>query len=386
MPLRGFYFFNFAALGALFPFLPLLLSSRGMGPDEIRWVMVLIPTTNLIVPPLWGSLADAARARLPLLRIACLGSALTVLLLLVSQGFWGHVAAIGALSLFRAPLISLGDATVYDALGGHRANFSVVRVWGSVGFALFVLLPGLAEGVHQVQVVVMSTALILLAAGLSTIPLKAPPIRREHHILAQTWRIMLRPAVLLALLSSAVYYGAHSMYDAWFSLHLRQIGHSDRFIGLAWSIGVLAEIVLMLLAPRFIHGIGSGVLLTLCAVIAVVRWSSLSLVTGEGAVMFSQILHAITFGLWYLSLVKFAQERAPDHLRTSLQSFTAAFMGLGMVVGYIGGGEVMDRYDGHELFRIAAFVAAGAVLLYVISLVVHRSETSSIDGAKDDAS
>lgn len=379
LPLRGFYFFNFAALGALFPFLPLLLSSRGMSPDEIRWVMVLIPLSSLIVPPIWGSLSDSLRARLPLLRLACLGSCLTSLLLLVSSGFWGHLAAVGILSLFRAPLSSLGDATAYAALGGRRANFSKVRVWGSVGFALFVLVPGLAQGAYQIPIVVVTTSIILLSAGLSTLPLEAPALKRERRILAQTAKILLKPAVLLVLLSSAFYYTAHAMYDAWFSLHLRQIGHSDWFIGTAWSIGVVAEITLMLLAPRFIHRVGSSTLLTLCAAVAAGRWAALSVAVDHLTVLLSQLLHAITFGLWYLSLVKFAQERAPAHLRTSLQSFAAAFMGFGMVCGYLAGGEAMARGSGPLVFRVAALVASGALVLYVVALLAQRLEAAPID-------
>lgn len=384
LPLRGFYFFNFAALGALFPFLPLLLSSRGMSPEEIRWVMVIIPVSSLVVPPIWGSLSDTLRARLPLLRIACLGSCLTSLLLLVSSGFWGHIAALGVLSLFRAPLSSLGDATAYDALGGRRANFSVVRVWGSIGFAIFVLIPGLAEGPYQIPIVIVTTAIILFSAGLSTLPLEAPALKREGRILAQTAKILLKPAVLLVLLSSASYYTAHAMYDAWFSLHLRQIGHSDQFIGAAWSIGVVAEITLMLLAPRFIHRIGSSTLLTLCAAVATGRWAALSVAADHVTVLLSQLLHAITFGLWYLSLVKFAQERAPARLRTSLQSFAAAFMGLGMVCGYLAGGEAMARGSGPLVFRAAAMVSAGALVLYCVALLVQRLETSPIDDDEEE--
>ena len=70
LPLRGYYFFTYAALGGLFPFLPLLLSSRGLVPSEIAWIMVMIPATNLAVPPIWGAAADALRARLRLLQLA----------------------------------------------------------------------------------------------------------------------------------------------------------------------------------------------------------------------------------------------------------------------------------------------------------------------------
>lgn len=374
--LRGFYFFNFGALGALFPFLPLLLSSRGLAPAEVTRIMAVIPLFNLVVPPLWGAAADGLKARLPALRLACLGSFGATLALAPEAGFWGSIGAVALMSFFRAPLTSLGDAAAYEVLGGRKVDFSTVRVWGSIGFALWVMLPGLVEGPRQNLTVVVSTAAIFLLAGASTLTLPAPTMRRERRVLAQVGRILRRPAVVLFLIASAVYYSGHAAYDACFSLHLRALGMSDQFIGLAWSVGVIGEIGLMLLAPRFIHRVRSSALLTGCAVAAALRWGLLSLLTQPSALLAVQLLHAVTFGLWYLSLVKFAQERAPDHLRASLQSITLAAMGLGMVLGYLLGGEVLERSGGERLYQMAAAAAAVAVLLYGATLFFQRREGS----------
>jgi len=110
LALAGFYFLNYGALGALFPFLPLLLSARGLSAVQISWAMTLNPASNLLAPPLWGSLADARHARVALLRIASAACGLASLLFLPEMGFAGAMLAVGALSFFRAPLPSLSDA------------------------------------------------------------------------------------------------------------------------------------------------------------------------------------------------------------------------------------------------------------------------------------
>ena len=45
-----------------------------------------------------------------------------------------------------------------------------------------------------------------------------------------------------------------------------------------------------------------------------------------------------------------------------------------MVLGYLFAGVVMERYDGFTLFRAAAVAAAVALVLYVLSLLMHKME------------
>ena len=57
--LSSFYFFYFAALGALVPFWGLYLQDRGFSALEIGQLMAVIMGTKIIAPNLWGWIADA---------------------------------------------------------------------------------------------------------------------------------------------------------------------------------------------------------------------------------------------------------------------------------------------------------------------------------------
>jgi hypothetical protein len=356
--------------------------------------MVLIPAANLVVPPVWGALADMLNARLVLLRFASLGCAGSVLLLLPAWSpdtvLWGSLFAVGVLSVFRAPLASLADAAVYSALDGRRASFGLVRVWGSVGFLLCVLTLGLLEGSLHPPLLLGATSGVYLASGLSLLPMRNPPYLRERGVVRQTLRVLAHTPMLLFLAGSALYYMGHATYDAYFSLHARALGHGDDLVGMAWAVGVGVEVFVMLLAPRVMGRLRSGTLLTFCAAVAGTRWLLLSTLTGRVELLALQSLHGVTFGLWYLSLVQFIQNRAPERLRTSLQSTTLSAMGLGMVTGYLGGGALMKGWGGRRLYRAAACCAGGAVPLYVGSVLTDprppvEPEASSGDRAAPPA-
>jgi hypothetical protein len=386
LPLRAFYFFSFGALGALFPYLPLLLAARGLDASQISWVMVLLPVSNLLVPPIWGGVADAIRARLPLLRLASFGCGLAVLLLLPEWGLAGSLIAVGVLSIFRAPLTSLADAATYNLMGGVNVDFSRVRVWGSVGFAVCVLSLGLMKGSLNPVVLLSATCAIYILSGLSLLPLRSPgDLSREREVLRQTVQVLRRVPILLYLLANTIYYAGHSTYDVYFGLHMKALGFDDSFVGTAWAVGVGVEIGVMLLAPAFLHRARSGLLLAFSASVAGLRWALLSIFVGRWSLLAIQPFHGVTFGLWYLSMVKYIQTRAPERLRTTLQAVSVACMGGGMVIGYLSGGQLFHQAGGGVLYRFSSCAAGAAMLLYLLSAGV-RDKTRGCPGNSVDSS
>jgi MFS transporter, PPP family, 3-phenylpropionic acid transporter len=363
--LRVFYFLNFGGLGALFPFLPLLFSARGLTTTQISWVMSLIPLSNLFMPPLWGTIADALHARVVLLRLASFASGLTALLLLPDWGFGGAALGLGIFTLFRSPLPSLADAATSAAMGTRQVGFGRVRVWGSFGFALCVLIIGWLDGSHRPAVLFGVTCVIYVLSAVVTFGLRTPPLQREHGIVREALRHVTRPAMLLLLAGNVSYYFGHAIYDGFFSLRLRQLRFGDGFISHAWAIGVAAEIGVMFLAPRLLQRWRASTLLVLSAACAIGRWVGLSHAEAPWAVLALQTLHGVTFGLWYLSLVRHVQAIAPERLRASLQSIALSMFGLGSILGYLIAGRVFERFGSGRAFLLAAAGAAVALLLYL---------------------
>ncbi len=362
--LRTFYFFNYGALGAFFPFLPLLLALRGLTPIQISWVMVIVPLFNLLIPSLWGGISDAIRARVLFLRLASIGSGLTALLLLFPWGFIGSMFSVAIFSFFRAPLASLIDSTTCASMAGQKADFGRVRVWGSIGFGVFVLAIGYHNGSNSPLFLIIVTCITYCLAGLTTMFLHSSPLQREKGILNQVKHYIARPSMLLFLLGNAFYYLAHAVYDAFFSLHLKHIGFSDPLIGKAWAIGVAAEIVAMFITPPLLLKAPSALLLCVCAVASIIRWSMMSVAYQASTVLLLQALHGITYGLWYLSIVEFVQAAVPEKMRTSIQAISLSATGLGAVIAYLIGGRLFQHVSSSATFYLAAGSSVVSLALY----------------------
>lgn len=361
-------------MGALFPFLPLLLEERGLAPDRIAQIMVLGPVANLFVPAIWGVLADVLHARIQLLRLACAGAALSALLLLPAKTTLACMLAMAAFSFFRTPISALSDAIAWNPAEGRRGEYGHVRVWGSVGFAGAALLLGQLRRSIDASVIVAATSAAYMIAAALTFPLRTAPVERTVGVLRHAAAIVLRPQVGVFLVATAAYYTAHGAYDAFFSMHLRTLGFGDGFIGVAWAWGVAAEIAVMTAAPRIVSRVPAGWLLVGCSAVAVARWLLLAQVHGAAPLLATQTLHGVTFGLWYLALVDFTQSRAPDHLRTSLQSVVAAALSVGMIGGYLAGGSALASGGGKLLFLLAAIASSAAFAGYLAAVLLARTE------------
>jgi MFS transporter, PPP family, 3-phenylpropionic acid transporter len=382
--LRVFYFFHFGALGALFPFLPLLFARRELRADQISWIMVLIPLASMTVPPLWGILADAFQARAKLLRIASVGSACSLFLLVPAKGVLQHMLAMAVFCFFRSPLVSLADAIAHAALADKGERFANIRIWGSVGFALFALLSGQLKSSSHVMLLLMLSGASYLLSAAAAFGVKSPRTAKEPWIFGRTLKQLKEPTMPLLLLATAIYYSGHATFDVYYGLHLKNLHFDDSFVGLAWATGVAVEIALMMVAPRILKNTPSAHLLAFSGIIAALRWYCLSQATSALGLLSIQPLHGVTFGLWYLSLVKTIQDNAPEALRASLQSFVLSAMGLGMMAGYLVGGRIFEFYDGRMLYLAATGSATLAALLYATMAFLQSRLKAQDTGFKGD--
>lgn len=341
-----------------------MLEGRGFSSREIAWVMVLSPVCNALVPPLWGLLADLYSARVALLRLAVLGSAAGALALAPAETLPAVLLAMAAYCFFRAPIFPLADVAAHVALPGQGARFATIRVWGSAGFAAFAAVAGALEASRTPLLLCGLAAAAYLVSTAGTLHLPSARLARRPGLLREVGPVVTAPAFLLLAAGNALHYVAHGAYDVYFGLYVRAAGHGDPFLGLAWVVAVSAEVGLMLVAPRLFGRARTSVLLAVGSGAAAVRFLLLGSVTGVFGLLAAQTLHALSFGLWYLSMVKHVQDSAPEHLRTTAQGAAQAAMGLGMIVGYLGGGEIFGAFGGARLFQAAAGAASLAVGCY----------------------
>ncbi len=367
-----FYACNFAVLGVWIPYWPLYLSVHGHGASDIGLLLSLSLVVKLLGPPLWGGLADQGSRHWVIVG-SSFAAALFSLLFFYGENFPLLLTGVLAFSLLQNAQISLVEATTLETIQRHNAvrrfgpvkpvplEYGRIRVWGSWGFILFAL--GLGPIIDRWGLALVPWALfgLLLASALSALFLPREEPRPLTDEVAPA--LFSRPSVRWFYLAAILMQFSHGAYYGFLSLHLADHGFSRGAIGLIWTVGVGAEVLLLRHSGALLARLGVSRVLSLSILLAVVRWSLYSMPPVWPILLFGQLLHAFTFGAFHVAAVHQTFAMAPHASRATAQAwYTALSFGLGGGLGVLICGHLYDRVGGEALF---ALMAAGAALAWL---------------------
>lgn len=349
------------SLGLYLPYFALYLEAIGLEPSEATLAMALGPLCGLVAPPLWGLVADRFGAREWLMRGLAIGAALAFSLFLLEPRAPAAVLAIAAaFALLRTGIGPMVDATALEHGRRQGVSYGRLRLWGSLGFMAAALVGGpIFDRTPPGSIPAAITASLALAAAI-TFAVPAPPPRPRARVLA-TWAAMLRQGELWLLLG-AVALGqlAGAAYDVGYSMHLERLGHGKGFVGLAWGLGVAAEVGVLAVSQALVAWFGAARLLVVAYVTAAARWWLIAEATSVPALLALQPLHGVTFSLFWVPGVLLVRERAAPDVGTAAQGLFASACAIGSMTGMALVGHVLERWDGHVMFRAAAVLAGAA--------------------------
>lgn len=377
--LSGFYFAYFALLGGVAPFLSLYFESLGFSPARIGELVAIPMLMRCIAPNLWGWLGDATGQRLLIVRVGALLTALCFAGIFWRQDYWWLAAIMALHSFFWHAVLPQFEAITLAHLGSQSARYSQLRLWGSVGFILTVVLLGLLLQRAGMAVYPMAMfGIMLLIAVCSTL---VPPPPRQPASAAVAGDGFLRrlrqPGVPAFFVAVALMQLSHGPYYTFLSIHLEALGYSRGLIGLLWALGVLAEIVLFMFMHRLLAWISLRQLLVVSFALAALRWLLLGTLAEEMLVLlFAQLLHAATFGAFHVASIHLVQQRFGERYQGQGQALYATLAGIGGALGALCSGYAWAGMGPTLTFAAAALAAFVGMLLLLL-----RLHDQSIKGA-----
>lgn len=353
------YFLYFSALGIYLPYFFLYCHSLGFSPVQIGILAGAPAVLEMASPPVWGWLADRTGARRRLLRAAALAAFLAWTPFFFVKAFVPMVVALGLYAIFRTPIIPLTEATTWEHVEDGAA-YGKIRVWGSVGFIVASLVMGklLDRGPFAWMLAAIWALLAALAWTLRTVEPAAHP---------QAPRAA--PAGASILRSNALFFTsvclaqiAHGGYYSFFSIHLEALHYTRTQVGLAWAIGVIAEVAVMLAYGPIFRRLTSERMIQISLAASAARWLLLSFITAYPVIAVSQVLHALSFATLHIASLAYLHGRAPGNQRTLAQALYSTFsFGIGSAVGRFGSGWIFQSWGGRGLFAVCAVIAAAAL-------------------------
>ncbi|MCG6941031.1 MAG: MFS transporter [Thiohalocapsa sp.] len=369
--LSSYYFFYFGALGALVPYWGPYLLERGFAPAAIGVLMAILMGTKIVAPNVWGVLADRAGARMPSVRLGAFLALVCAVPVFWAGGFWSMALVMAAFSFFWNAPLPLMEAVTFNHLGERVNRYANVRVWGSIGFIVVVLLLGWLQ--ERAGSGVVPAAVLALFGGVWLACLLIPDRgqARADHTHLRLRRLLARPEILAFLAACLLMQASHGAYYAFYSIHLENHGYGDTAVGALWALGVGVEVLVFINMHRLLARFGARRVLLASLALAVLRWLLIGAYVDLVAVqLLAQSLHAATFGSFHASAIHLTHHYFPGRTQARGQAlYNSVSFGVGGATGSLIAGSLWSGAGAMVTFAAASGLAG---LGFIAALWVDR--------------
>jgi PPP family 3-phenylpropionic acid transporter len=365
-----FYGTLFGLVGTHLPFFPVWLKAIGIDASWIGIITAVPSLTRFTVLPFVTGLAERRQS----LRGAMIATAFVSALGFSIIGTLHQPLAVFLVYAVTAclwtPMTPLTDAYALKGVSRYGLNYGPLRLWGSAAFVVGALACGLLVDViaakHLIWVIVGVAGLgALVSLGLQ--PLDVPTSAPATSLGAAA--LLREPKFLAIIVAAALIAGSHAAYYTFASIAWQNAGLGGLTIAGLWALGVIAEIVVFALSPRFT--LSPATLVIIAALSAVARWTIMAQEPPLPVLAVVQLAHGLTFGLTQIGTMGLMVRHVPGHVMARGQGYLTACTGIVTSIASVLSGAIYARHGQGVYYLMAAMGLASAVVMW---LARHRLE------------
>ena len=358
--------------GVSLPFFPVWLRAVGVDVGWIGLITAVPSLTRFTVLPFATGFAE---------RHNVLRGAIIVLAFLTALGFVAvgrFDSALPILLLYAltacvwTPIVPLVDGYALKGVTQYALDYGPLRLWGSAAFMAGALGCGaLIAVIAETQLIWVMVAMALFGAvasiGLQPLAAHAAPGATQvpaPHLLRQ-------PAFLAIIFTSALVQGSHAAYYAFSSIAWQGAGLSGFTISVLWSLGVIAEIIVFAISPRFTWS--ASTLVAVGAASAVLRWVLTAQQPAIPLLAMVQTMHGLTYGITQVGTVGLLLRNVPTRVMARAQGYLVAASGIVASCATVASGGLYAGYGEGVYYAMSAM---GLVGLALVLLMRRRLENT----------
>jgi len=363
--------------GIALPFFPIWLETLSMNDSQIGIVLALPMFVRVFTAPVAGTIADRLGERSIVLMWSGVLSLLTALLFFGVKGFWPVLLLYTLQCAVYSPYVPITDAIALSGVRRWNIDYSRMRLWGSLAFIVATMIGGWLAGLYGGAMVLpaMAAAFSLTVLGAFIVPKIGRP-RRPSPIAAMATMpaasTLRQRDVQLMLIGVSLVNASHAMLYAFSVIYWRKMGFSGTDIGILWSAGVLAEVILFVFAIRLKRRFNLWSMMIFGCSVAVGRWLVFPLDMPFAGYFVLQCLHAFTFGILHVSVQSKLVERVAEEQEAAAQGLYFFYTGIFMAAATFVSGYAFNWYGVDGFYLMSVIAAAGLICVVAGRLVAPR--------------
>jgi len=379
-----FLFLLFASMGTIIFYLPLYLKHVGLSSAQVGAVLAAGTMAAVVSGPFWSFVSDKRKTVKRVLLALLAVSLLAGIGVLSVASFPLALLTYALLMFFYGALLPLADTLSLALAKATGKDFGRMRMWGEIGIGISALVSGLLierVGIGNLWALFATSVLLALAAGwkLRDAEPDSAPVD-----LAGIGRLLSNPKFLLFLLPVFLVGMPHRANDSLLGLYLSELGGTESQLGMAWILATLSSVPALFLVGKAIRRWNEQAVFLTGSFLYALRWAVFSLAGDPDALMLAQLMHSLSFPLFFISSVQYLYAMTPPHLRASGQAALAMTLGLGGAIGSAGGGALIEAFGGSVAYGAGAVVAfaGAAIAAFIWGRMDRRTSLTASSGTE----
>ncbi|GKW46206.1 3-phenylpropionate MFS transporter [Planococcus sp. NCCP-2050] len=251
-------------------------------------------------------------------------------------------------------------------------HYGKSRSYGSVGYTIALLIVGGATAIWQESAIywVMLGGLLFMAftqSATSPIPLQSKPESKKTNSGSVMKELLRSKPFMLMLLITTLLQGAHAAYYNYGFIYLQDVGVNSFYIGLILNVAILFEILIFAKADSWFANWSVSSMFLAAGIGSTLRWVLIFLFPSVWVFIFSQVFHALSFGLAHFAFIRYIfQKLDPLHIPAAQGMYAAIAMSLSVAALTILGGFLYEISPGLSFLGMVLF-SGPAILLVLLT-------------------
>ncbi len=351
--------------------------------DQIGSAYATFSIASIVAPFFMGMVADRFFSAQKVMGVLNILGAVILYFLIQNQDpdtfFW----YILAYTLTFAPNLALSNSIAMNQMENPEKEFPSIRVIGTIAWIVITNIVGfygVGDKVTIFQIAMFtSIAWAIFAFTLPNTPPKATKATSFGQILGTDAFVLFKDrSFLVFFICSILVCIPLSFYYAHANLSLTESNMTN--VENKMSLGQVSEVGFMLLIPFALSKFGIKKMLIVGLIAWIIRFVCFGYgdgISSEWMLYLAIILHGVCYDFFFVTGQIYTDNKAGEKIKNSAQGLiTLATYGIGMGIGSILSGKVLDKYttkvgevsthDWTSVWMVPAAISAVVLLLFIL--------------------
>lgn len=365
--MRAFNFSTFSTQALVVSFIPLYFMTKGFSESQIGILYSSGLFVSIFANIITGLASDKYRTIRKILIALLFGQLAMISLLFPIENFAMVCVVMTAFYFFQTPINPLSDSLILLSSQYTGTPYALVRIFGSLGFALSayglgLLLKGIgSEWTILVALCTVATSLVL------TIFIRDYQGSSRKIEFSGFFKLLRQRNVMLFFSLILLVSISHRMYESFLAVTMRQLGASDSLVGLALLVSAASEIPILFLLGKYGHKLKELPLLVFASLMYGLRLWFMSEIEDPRWIVATQAMHSVSFGVYFSTALRYISHLIPDEYRASGQAvYTVIWTGVAGLVSGVLGGLIYEQFGRVMFYHIATGIAGAAAAGFLL--------------------